>query len=69
MPYFFSLMVFLKVDYEHNTLTGLSKREGEKREGHEEGGRERDTFLMATRLVMKHTVHKPHTMELFQKDF
>lgn len=66
-------MVFLKVDYllkvEHNTVTGLPKREGKKREGHEEGGGEGDTFFMATRLVMKHTIHKPHTMELFQKDF
>lgn len=46
-----------------------TKKEREKREGHEEGGGEGDTFFMATRLVMKHTIHKPHTMELFQKDF
>lgn len=62
---FFSLIVFLKVDYEHNTATGLPKTERERerrkqrqreREG-EHGGREREhTFLTVTRLVMKHTV-------------
>lgn len=53
----------------NTTLLLAYQKEGKKREGHEEGGGEGDTFLMATRLVMKHTVHKPHTMELFQKDF
>ena len=53
----------------NTTLLLAYQKEGKKREGPEEGGGEGDTFLMATRLVMKHTVHKPHTMELFQKDF
>ena len=47
----------------NTTLLLAYQKEGKKREGHEEGGGEGDTFLMATRLVMKHTVHKPHTME------
>lgn len=57
-------MVFLKVDYEHNTATGLPKKR-RMREGGRKRGREgeRDTFLMATRLVMKYIVHKLHTME------
>lgn len=63
-------------------LTGLPKREGgreregrgggrEKERGKEDRERETHTVLMATRLVMKHIVPKPHTMnmELFQKDF
>ena len=44
----------------NTTLLLAYQKEGKKREGHEEGGGEGDTFLMATRLVMKHTVHKPH---------
>lgn len=53
-----------------NTAVLLAyQKEKEKKERCEEGGREGDMYLMATRLVMKHTVHKPHTMELFQKDF
>lgn len=43
MPYFFSLMVFLKVDYEHNTVTGLPKR-GKKEKGMRKEG-ERETHF------------------------
>ena len=38
----------------------MRKREEEEERGGEERGKEREnTFLMAARLVMKHTVHKP----------
>lgn len=59
-------MVFLKVDYEHNTATGLPKKcvcvlcERKRKRKRES---RRDTFLMGARLVMKHIVHKPHTVE------
>lgn len=46
-------MVFVEVDYEYNTVNGLPKRERQKGVG-----RERETFLVATKLVMKHTVQK-----------
>lgn len=49
-------------------LLAYQKERGKKEKGMKKEG-ERDIFLMATRLVMKHTVHKSHTMELFQKDF
>lgn len=63
MRSFFSLIVFLKVDYEHNTANWPTKKregEGERERGRgekegREAGRETHTFLRATRLVMKHS--------------
>lgn len=65
MVYFFFITGLSESRLNKNTVTGLPKREKEKRV---QDGRD-EIFLTATRLVMKHTVNKPHTRELFQKEF